>query len=373
MRGLSEAASHAKRLIDTGSTFKVRRSIWDLFNRKQSIRAAFAAANASSQRGGTASDANPVEDRTRSRHAKNTGKGLLSKKDTTKPGLTTTRGRVAGLLSTTKRWLRSNTLQINARVAKLPRCSFITKTRTARIQTRIILKGCANDATNWSISACAIFQRWSYSRQDSVLYAATTTLLQDLAGIGASNAGNECEGIVSARAKAGSYALNYGMKEKKLARSLHISEDEAKAIIERYLDTYPAIRGFYASAIADAQQTGYSTTLLGRRRVHKAINSYNTMDRWSEERKAVNNNIQGTAADAVRLAMINLSRANLDKKYGCMMLLQIHDELMFECPEETADEAMKEIKQIMEHPFPTDLIVPLDVSIGKGPNWAAAK
>jgi DNA polymerase I-like protein with 3'-5' exonuclease and polymerase domains len=173
--------------------------------------------------------------------------------------------------------------------------------------------------------------------------------------------------------KTTSFGLNYGMKEKKLARSLHISEDEAKAIIERYLDTYPAIRGFYASAIADAQQTGYSTTLLGRRRVHKAINSYNTMDRWSEERKAVNNNIQGTAADAVRLAMINLSRANLDKKYGCMMLLQIHDELMFECPEETADEAMKEIKQIMEHPFPTDLIVPLDVSIGKGPNWAAAK
>jgi DNA polymerase-1 len=170
-----------------------------------------------------------------------------------------------------------------------------------------------------------------------------------------------------------SFGLNYGMKEKKLARSLNISEDEAKAIIERYLDTYPAIRGFYASAIADAQQTGYSTTLLGRRRVHKAINSYNTMDRWSEERKAVNNNIQGTAADAVRLAMINLSRANLDKKYGCMMLLQIHDELMFECPNETADEAMKEIKQIMEHPFPTDLIVPLDVSIGKGPNWAAAK
>jgi DNA polymerase-1 len=167
--------------------------------------------------------------------------------------------------------------------------------------------------------------------------------------------------------------LNYGMKEKKLARSLNISEEEAKGIIEQYFDTYPAIKGFYESAKDEARQTGYSSTLLGRRRFHPAINSRNTGERWGEERKAVNNNIQGSAADCVRLAMIHIHNANLKQKYGCKMLLQVHDELIFECPEETSDAAMAEIKNLMEHPFPTELIVPLTVSIGKGPNWAAAK
>lgn len=170
-----------------------------------------------------------------------------------------------------------------------------------------------------------------------------------------------------------SFGLNYGMKEKKLARSLNIPVDEAKAIIEQYLKTYPAIDGFYKSAIEETRATGFSSTVLGRRRFHPSINSRNTMDRWGEERKAVNNNIQGSAADVVRLAMIKVSRAGLEEKYGCKMLLQIHDELMFECPEEAAEPAMKEIRALMEHPLPTDLAVPLDISIGKGPSWANAK
>lgn len=173
--------------------------------------------------------------------------------------------------------------------------------------------------------------------------------------------------------KAIGFGLNYGMKENKLARQLGITKDEAKDLIEAYLGTYPAVQGFYDTAIAETQATGFSFTLLGRRRYHPSINSSNAMDRWSEERKAVNNNIQGTAADAVRLAMLRISGAGLDKKYGCHMLLQIHDELMFECPEETAKEAMAEVKEIMEHPFPSDLVVPLNVSIGIGSAWNKAK
>lgn len=169
------------------------------------------------------------------------------------------------------------------------------------------------------------------------------------------------------------FGLNYGMKENKLARQLGITKEEAKAIIDAYLGTYPAVEGFYKTAIEETQKTGFSFTLLGRRRFHPAIHSHNNLDRWSEERKAVNNNIQGTAADAVRLAMIRIDEARLDKKYGCRMLLQIHDELMFECPAETAPQARAEIANIMEHPFPTDLIVPLDVSIGIGPAWNKAK
>lgn len=170
-----------------------------------------------------------------------------------------------------------------------------------------------------------------------------------------------------------SFGMNYGMKENKLARSLGISKQEALDIIDAYLHTHPAIEGFYADAIKETQETGFSFTLLGRRRFHPAIHSNNKMDRWSEERKCVNNQIQGTAADAVRLAMLRLSKANLFYKYGCKMLLQIHDELMFECPEETAQQAKAEIQDIMQHPFPTDLLVPLDVSIGTGPAWNKAK
>lgn len=168
------------------------------------------------------------------------------------------------------------------------------------------------------------------------------------------------------------FGLNYGMKEGKLARQLGIPKEEALAIIEAYLGTYPAVSGFYEDAIKETEETGFSFTLLGRRRFHPAIHSHNKLDRWSEQRKAVNNQIQGTAADAVRLAMIRIWKAGFDKKYGCKMLLQIHDELIFECPKETSQEAKAAIQAIMEHPFPTDLLVPLDVSIATGPSWNKA-
>jgi DNA polymerase-1 len=175
------------------------------------------------------------------------------------------------------------------------------------------------------------------------------------------------------RIKSVAFGMNYGLKENKLARQLGITKDEALAIMSAYLETYPAVQQFYDDAIGETRETGYSFTLLGRRRFHPAINSHNNMDRWSEERKAVNNQIQGTAADAVRLAMLACHSAKLDYLYGCKMLMQVHDELMFECPEETAQEARAHIKHIMEHPFPTELAVPLDVSIGIGKSWNTAK
>ena len=93
------------------------------------------------------------------------------------------------------------------------------------------------------------------------------------------------------------FGLNYGMKEKKLARQLGISEQEAIAIIDAYLDTYPAVSEFYAAAIEETRGHGFSFSILGRRRYHPSINSYNKYDRWSDERKAVNMAIQGSAAD----------------------------------------------------------------------------
>jgi len=170
------------------------------------------------------------------------------------------------------------------------------------------------------------------------------------------------------------------MKENKLARQLGITTEAAEKIIEAYLDTYPAVKKFYGACIAETQQDGFSFSILGRRRFHPAINGYNAYERWSEERKCVNMNIQGGAADVVRMAMIWIHQAGLDKKLGCRMLLQVHDELMFECPEETIKEAQAIIGPIMEHALAMcpaqgarDLAVPLTTSTGIGPSWMEAK
>lgn len=169
------------------------------------------------------------------------------------------------------------------------------------------------------------------------------------------------------------FGLNYGMKENKLARQIKKAKAEAKAIIEKYMARYPAVEHFYDSAIEDARATGYSFTLLGRRRFHPEIVSNNNLERWEAERKAVNNVIQGTAADIMKVAMILIDDANLDDEYGCFMLNQVHDELVFECAEESTGACMPIIKDLMEHPFDRDLKVPLIAAIGCGENWLDAK
>jgi len=130
---------------------------------------------------------------------------------------------------------------------------------------------------------------------------------------------------------------------------------------------------FFETIAEDVRQCGFSYTVLGRRRSHTQIFSQNKMDRAAEEREATSMTIQGTAADVVKMAMIKCDKAKLDERFGCHMLLQIHDELVFECKKETADVAKEEIRQCMEHALPTDLIVPLTVSLGIGDSWATAK
>lgn len=169
------------------------------------------------------------------------------------------------------------------------------------------------------------------------------------------------------------FGLNYGMKEGKLARQIKKTKAEAKALMEQYMARYPAVSHFYASAIADARETGYSFTILGRRRFHPEIVSNNNLERWEAERKAVNNVIQGTAADIMKMAMLLIDAANLDTEYGCYMLNQVHDELVFECAEESVPVCMPLIAKMMEHPFDRDLKVPLVAAIGSGETWLEAK
>lgn len=169
------------------------------------------------------------------------------------------------------------------------------------------------------------------------------------------------------------FGLNYGMRARKMARDLNIAVEEAGSLIEEYMATYPAVKTFFEEAVRETEQSGYSYTVIGRRRFHPEILSRRDMERFEAQRKAVNNNIQGTAADVVRWAMLNIDAAQLDYHYGCKMLLQVHDELVFECPKETVKEVKVEIKKYMEHPFWTDLAVPLTVSIGSGDSWLNAK
>lgn len=165
--------------------------------------------------------------------------------------------------------------------------------------------------------------------------------------------------------------MNYGMKENKLARDLGISKEDAVTLMEEYMETYPAVKRFYAESIVDTEETGFSYTLIGRRRFHPEILSTNKYDRWTAQRQATNNQIQGTAADVVRFAQLMIDSAGLEERFGCRMLMQVHDELVFECPKENTAHVKPHIQNLMEHPFYTDLAVPLEVSMASGPNWMA--
>jgi len=173
--------------------------------------------------------------------------------------------------------------------------------------------------------------------------------------------------------KAVGFGLNYGMKSKKLAANIGVTVEEAEAVIQAYMDTYPTVKRFYENSIADCQVKLKAFTLLGRRRFLPEINAFNRYERFKAERQAGNTIIQGTAADAARMAMIQCDEAQLDHHYGAEMLLQVHDELIFECPKATAAQAQADIKDWMEHPFLSELDVPLTASTGRGPNWEAAK
>jgi DNA polymerase-1 len=176
-----------------------------------------------------------------------------------------------------------------------------------------------------------------------------------------------------AAAKTIGFGLVYGMGPGKLGNDLGISKGEAEAKVEQFKEAYPAVDNFTQEMVAETIDTGYSFTIMGRRRNVPQILSPNKGERQKAERIAVNTPIQGSAADVVKMAQILCHRARLDLKYDAKMLLQVHDELVFEMPKEAVPEAMDEIKEWMEHPFFEDMPVPLAVDIGHGQSWMDAK
>jgi DNA polymerase-1 len=171
-------------------------------------------------------------------------------------------------------------------------------------------------------------------------------------------------------AKAVNFGIIYGQSAFGLAQNLNISRTEAKQIIDSYFEQYPTIKGYMDGAVAKARENGYVETIMQRRRYLSDINSANAIVRGFAERNAVNAPIQGSAADVIKLAMIRVHKAMKSMDLKSKMLLQVHDELVFDVHESEID-AMKDlVKREME--AAVDLVVPMEVEIEVGDNWLDA-
>ena len=173
------------------------------------------------------------------------------------------------------------------------------------------------------------------------------------------------------KAKMVNYGIAYGLSAFGLADRLNIERDEAATYIQRYFERFPAVKAFIDSTIAEAEERGFVNTLMGRRRNIPELRSGNPQRRGLGERLAVNTVIQGTAADIIKVAMVRCHRAVAEAGLETELVLQIHDELLFEGPEGEMEAAAEIARTEMVAAF--DLDPPLAVDVGVGPDWLAAK
>jgi DNA polymerase-1 len=172
------------------------------------------------------------------------------------------------------------------------------------------------------------------------------------------------------RAKVANFGIIYGISGFGLSQRLNISRAEAKDLIDGYFRSYPGIKVYMDDAIHLARENGFVSTILGRRRYLPDILSENQVVRGNAERNAINSPIQGSAADIIKLAMINIDRELSQKQLRTKMVLQVHDELNFDVyiPE------LKQVKEIVRHEMEhaMQLRVPLVIDLGEGKNWLEA-
>ncbi|WP_099158736.1 DNA polymerase I [Virgibacillus ndiopensis] len=173
------------------------------------------------------------------------------------------------------------------------------------------------------------------------------------------------------QAKAVNFGIVYGISDYGLSQSLRITRKEAKKFIERYLDSYPGVKTFMDEVVQEAKHKGYVTTLMNRRRYLPDITSRNFNKRSFAERTAMNTPIQGSAADIIKKAMIDLHEKLIDEKLEARMLLQVHDELILEAPKEEIDKLKQVVPAVMENTVELD--VPLKVDYEYGDSWFDAK
>ena len=171
-------------------------------------------------------------------------------------------------------------------------------------------------------------------------------------------------------AKTVNFGIIYGVSAFGLSNQTDLTRAEAKELIETYYKTYPKLRNYMSEQIDFARDNGYVQTVLGRRRYLKDINGNNAIVRGAAERNAVNASIQGSAADIIKIAMINIHEKLSSGNYKTKMLLQVHDELVFDCYKPELEEMKTLIKTEMENAY--KMAVPLDVEVGIGENWLEA-
>jgi DNA polymerase-1 len=170
------------------------------------------------------------------------------------------------------------------------------------------------------------------------------------------------------QAKAVNFGVIYGISEFGLARNTGVSREQAREFIRAYFERYPMVKQYMDVMVAQARQTGYVTTILGRRRPIPDISSRNRVRRGFAERTAINTPIQGSAADLIKLAMVRLYRRIMKEGLGSRIILQVHDELIFEIPPEEKDYMVQIVREEMEGVM--ELKVPLKVEIDVGESWA---
>jgi DNA polymerase-1 len=172
------------------------------------------------------------------------------------------------------------------------------------------------------------------------------------------------------RVKAMSYGLAYGLSAYGLVQQLKISTEEAKVQMEQYFDRFGGVRDYLRDVVDQARKDGYTSTVLGRRRYLPELDSSNRQVREAAERAALNAPIQGSAADIIKVAMINVDQAIKEAGLRSRILLQVHDELLFEVADGERDTLEALVREHMGNAYPLD--VPLEVSVGYGRSWDAA-
>ena len=171
-------------------------------------------------------------------------------------------------------------------------------------------------------------------------------------------------------AKIVNFGIIYGVSAFGLSNQTNLSRSESKIIIDNYYNSYPALKEFMSNQINFARENGFVQTILGRKRFLNDINSRNGMIRSSAERNAINTPVQGSAADIIKLSMINISDELKNNSLKSKLILQVHDELVFDVPLEEVDLIKKIIIENMENAY--KLKVPLIVDLGIGNNWLEA-
>ncbi len=173
------------------------------------------------------------------------------------------------------------------------------------------------------------------------------------------------------RAKTVNFSIIYGAGATNLSRQLNIKRAEAKELIEQYFKQYSGLKQYMDDMVEHARKHGYVKTLIGRRRHLRDINSKSSLARSNAERMAINTPIQGSAADMIKIAMVNVHNLLRAKDYATRMILQVHDELIFDVPKEELDEVKPQIMELMKNGLP-DLDFPFLVEAGIGKRWLEA-